>query len=200
MSDTWERAEIPITASPSAGTWDYTTGIGIQLDFTIAAGTTFQTTADAWQTGDFRATSSQVNGMDAGTNFFRIAGVQLEAGTVATEFEQEHYSSVLAATKRYYQRVVGAGITGSAANATNIRAGVRYGVEMRAAPTVALLDTTPQILYTSGAQNGVSSTITGSTVTTQGLRLGMDGFTGLTTGEGIIFGEASDLLALDARL
>ena len=200
VADTWERAEIPITASPSAGTWDYTTGVGLRLDFTIAAGSNFHTTADTWQTGDYLATSSQVNGMDAATNFFHIAGVQLEAGTVATEFEQLHYSSVLAATKRYYRRVNGVGINGFAQNATTVRAGLRYEVEMRAAPTATLLDTTPQILYGAAAQNGVSSTIAGTVVSSQGIRLAIDGFTGLTIGEGIVFNEDTDLLALDARL
>ena len=200
VSDTWERAEIPITASPSAGTWDYTTGIGLRLDFPLAAGATFQTTADAWQTGNFFATSSQVNGADAATNFFRIAGVQLEAGTVATEFEQGRYEDVLAATKRYYQRVRGSGISGYASTTTIARAGFGYPVEMRAAPTATLLDTTPSLLYANTSQAGSSSTITGSIISAQRARVSIDGFTGLTQGEGVVFSEDSDLLELDARL
>jgi len=200
VSDTWERAEIPITASPSAGTWDYTTGIGLRLDFTIASGTNLHTTADAWQTGNFRSTSSQVNGMDAATNFFRIAGVQLEAGSVATEFEQDRYEDVLAATKRYYQLLPGTGINGYAASTSRARVSFLHEAEMRVAPTVTLVDTTPNLLYRGTSQNGVSSTIANSTISSQGARLEIDGFTGLTIGEGTMFNQLNILFEIDARL
>lgn len=200
VSDTWERAEIPITASPSAGTWNYTNGVGLRLDFTIAAGATFHTTAGAWQTGDYRSTSSQVNGMDAATNFFRIAGVQLEAGSVATEFEQGRYEDVLAATKRYYQRVIGSGIAGYSSETSTARAAFGYPVEMRAAPTATLLDTTPTLLHANTSQTGSSSAIIGSLLSVARARVSINGFTGLTQGEGVVFNENSDLLELDARL
>lgn len=103
-TDTWEKATVTFTASPSAGTWDYTTGIGARLYFTMMAGSTYQTTADAWQTGLFIATANQVNACDDTANNFKIALVQLEAGSVATEFEARSYQQELALCQRYTQK------------------------------------------------------------------------------------------------
>ena len=177
-TNTWERTEIPILASPSAGTWGYTTGVGVNVSFTIAAGSTFQTTADAWQTGNFVGTSSQVNGMDSATNFFRIAGVQLEAGTVASEFEQLPYAVVEAMTGRYFQILPGAGFSGFANATTEIIVATSLNTEMRANPVVVLLDDTPGIAHAATTQTGASSTISSSVLTSKGIRVKITGFTG----------------------
>lgn len=200
VSDAWERAEIPITASPSAGTWNYTTGVGLQLGFAIAIGSTIHTTADAWQTGSYLATSSQVNGMDAGTNFFRIAGVQLEAGTVATEFEQLPYSVVDLMTQRYFVVYKGIGATGFAHSTTNVRLGITYPVVMRVSPTFTLLDTTFTVAHGGTLFAASSGTIAAHTKTVQGALIELSGYTGLTAGNGVIANENVDFLQLDARL
>jgi hypothetical protein len=101
---TWEKKTLTFPVSPSAGTWDYTTGIGIYIRFALAAGSTFQTTADAYQTGNFFATSNQVNATDDTANDFRLCGVQLEAGSVATEVEQRTFPEELALCERYYEK------------------------------------------------------------------------------------------------
>jgi hypothetical protein len=77
-TDTWEKATIKISASPSAGTWNYTNGIGAAVYFTIAAGTNFHGTADTWEAANDLSTVNQVNGLDNVANNFRIALVQLE--------------------------------------------------------------------------------------------------------------------------
>jgi hypothetical protein len=102
-SDTWEFKTVIIAASPSAGTWDYVNGIGIAVGFTLAAGSNFQTTAGAWQTGDFIATANQVNACDSTSNNFRITGVQLEAGSVATPFQNRTIQEELALCQRYFE-------------------------------------------------------------------------------------------------
>lgn len=75
VADTWEEKQVAFPASPAAGTWDFTNGRGLELGWTLAAGSTFQTTAGAWQTGDFKAASDQVNELDNAANNFRIAMV-----------------------------------------------------------------------------------------------------------------------------
>lgn len=103
-SDTWEYKTLTFPASPSAGTWSYTSGIGLRLTFALAVGSTYQTTADAWQTGNFHATSNQVNACDNTANNFRLCGVQLEAGSVATAFEQRTFQQELALCQRYFEK------------------------------------------------------------------------------------------------
>jgi hypothetical protein len=101
-SDTWEFKTVTVTASPSAGTWDYTNGIGLIVYFPLAVGSNFHTTAGSWQTGNFIATSNQVNGVDSTSNDFRLTGLQLEAGSVATDFEYVHFQDQLARCQRYF--------------------------------------------------------------------------------------------------
>lgn len=103
-ANTWETKTITVTGGlPTAGTWNYLTGIGLEVNWTLACGTTFHTTAGTWQAGAFRATANQVNCLDTVGNIFAITGVQLEVGEVATPFEHRPYGVELSLCQRYYQ-------------------------------------------------------------------------------------------------
>lgn len=105
-ANTWEKKTLTLNSGLiTAGTWNWTNGQGLALDFTLAVGSTFQTTANAWQTGNFFATSNQVNCLDTVGNIFAITGVQLEVGSVATSFEHRPYGVELALCQRYYYRM-----------------------------------------------------------------------------------------------
>jgi hypothetical protein len=148
-ADTWEFKTITVSASPSAGTWDYANGIGLGVFFTLNCGTTFQTTPGAWQAGNFRGTASQVNATDDAANNLRICGVQLEAGSVATEFEQRSRQQEVALCQRYINKTYdegtapgtvtanGAMALQAAGTAAGNACGYRqFPVSMRAAPTL----------------------------------------------------------------
>jgi hypothetical protein len=120
-TDTWEFKTITVPASPAAGTWDYTNGIGLHINFTVATGTTYHTTAGSWQTGLYFGTSSQVNGIAANTDRFYLQFVQVEEGAAATPFEIRSRAEELALCQRYYFKTFsqgtapanGAGTTGA---------------------------------------------------------------------------------------
>lgn len=106
VANTWEQKSVTVSGGLiTAGTWDWTSGVGVSVLFAAAAGSTFQTTAGAWQTGNFQATANQVNCLDTIGNIFAITGVQLEVGSVATPFEHRPYGMELTLAQRYYQRI-----------------------------------------------------------------------------------------------
>ena len=102
QSNTWEKKAITFSASPSSGTWNYTDGIGLQLSIVLAGGSSFQTTPNTWQTGNYLATSNQVNACDSTSNVFYITGIQLESGSVANFFENRTIQQELQLCQRYY--------------------------------------------------------------------------------------------------
>ena len=151
-TNTWEYSSITVTASPSAGTWNYTTGVGLYLFFTIAAGATFQTPANVWTAGYFYATGNQVNGLSANTNFSKFQLVQVRAGSQAQPWQMRSEAQELALCQRYYWKSFLPG-TAPAQNAgtntgelifiptkvgalANIGASIPLPVKMRAAPTL----------------------------------------------------------------
>jgi hypothetical protein len=75
-SNVWEKKTLRFTHS-MAGTWAYDTAIGMTVVWTLAAGSTFQTTANSWNSGNFIATANQVNGTDSVSNNFFLSDVCL---------------------------------------------------------------------------------------------------------------------------
>ena len=131
----WQYITITLAeASPSTGTWDYTTGTGISVDFCLAAGSTWQTTPNGWRVGNFRATANQVNGMDNTFNFLTISGVRLEAGPAASAAIVRPYADDYDDCERYLQMsfpegvtpVQNAGVAGSARIGCNITGAVAF--------------------------------------------------------------------------
>lgn len=94
-ANTWEKKAITLTLNPTGGTDNYTSGLGLSIFFTQACGTTFQTTIGAWQTGNFLASSSQVNGTDNTSNNFWLSQIKLEKTTGATAFKAMSFHEVL---------------------------------------------------------------------------------------------------------
>ncbi len=141
-SDTWEFKTITISASPSSGSWNFTNGVGLRLGFTLAAGSTLQTAKDTWQNGGYFATANQVNACDNNANNFRLCGVQLEAGSIATAFEQRSIQHETNLCQRYYEygtAKVYLGVTSSA-----VSLGVNYKVQKRSAASLS---------FSNGPQN-----------------------------------------------
>ena len=103
-SNTWEKKEITLTFDYSGGTWDYTNGNGLRMTWVLAAGTIWQTTKDTWLTGNFLATSNQVNACDNVANNFQLSQVQFELGETASPFESRTIQQELELCQRYYEK------------------------------------------------------------------------------------------------
>ena len=77
----------------------------------------------------------------AGANdYYEITGVQLEVGSVATDFEHRSFAQEMQLCKRYYQLNISN--TSYAVTTTKVRAMIAGTVEMRAAPSLAIVNAT----------------------------------------------------------
>ena len=102
-SATWEQKTITFPADTS-GALGSGSGGGIDFNWWLAAGSNFTSgsLATTW-TGNSdtqRAAGITVNVGDSG--YWQITGVQIEAGTVATDFEYKSFAEELKACQTYY--------------------------------------------------------------------------------------------------
>lgn len=104
--NTWVKRIVNLPASPSAGTWDYTTGVGVLMSIVLAAGSAIQTTAGTWQTGLYIGSANQTNFCDSTSNDIYICGLQLEKGDLPTPFESRSIQEEIYLCQRY-ARVIG---------------------------------------------------------------------------------------------
>jgi len=99
----------PLPTDDTGSTWDFDTGVGLNYLITMDAGSTYQTTADAWQTGQFFATANQVNRNASIGNYIEIDQHQVEVGATDTGFEFLHEENVLSKCQRYHEESVDEG-------------------------------------------------------------------------------------------
>lgn len=152
-ADTWEFKTITVPASPAAGTWNYTDGIGLQIFFNVASGSNFTTSSlNTWNSNALYASVNQVNVMDSTTNFFRLTGIKMELGSVVTPIQFAPFETELARAMRYYQKsypyvvTPGQGVVSNGesaaiagkAGATQEFLHIPLPVRMRNSPTVTL--------------------------------------------------------------
>lgn len=73
-SNTWEKKTLRF-AHDVTGTWSYDNGIGLTAVWILACGSTYQTSANAWVSGNFLATANQVNACDNVANDFYLSDI-----------------------------------------------------------------------------------------------------------------------------
>jgi hypothetical protein len=105
VSNTWEQATITFPAKTS-GALDNNNAVSLRLRFIMGSGTdnTSGTLATTWVDTIVNADRyvGQVNNADSTSNDFIITGVQLEAGTTASDFEFLPVDVNLQRCQRYF--------------------------------------------------------------------------------------------------
>ena len=152
-SATWEKKEITFAGDTNSGdTFGNDANLSLIVNWWLGAGSAYQsgTLATSWQeyaTAD--RVVGQVNVAGANNNYFQITGVQLEVGSVATEFEHRSYGEELALCQRYFETSYDDGVgtssdgkcTGTSLDNSSLDTieGQRFMVAKRISPTVNIL-------------------------------------------------------------
>jgi len=202
-SDTWEYKTITVDGDTGSSGFTNDNNESFSLEFPLGAGTDFTsgTAPTAWEgsVNANRAASNTVNIASSTSNYWAITGVQLEVGSVATPFEHISYGESLALCKRYY-RVLGKGLQGDVAGSTFFELSTTFDIEMRSAPSVTLLTSTPTITEMgAGGRTGSGSAISGSTLSADGVVVAINGFSGMTVSNGA-YSTTASLISCSAEL
>jgi len=197
-ANTFEQKTITI-AGDTSGTWLTTSGIGMRVYFGLGCGSVQSGTAGAWAGASYYSATGATSVVGTNGATFYITGVQLEVGSVATEFERRPYGTELALCYRYYQyydnteRVpawVGPGTS------TNVLTANVLKVPMRATPTVSLSAAVSFDAYFSSTYTQSSAGIVRNTGSTDCVVLIYQNFTGLpSNGAGAIQGARTHISA-----
>ena len=142
-ANTWTKVTKTISGA-SGVTINNDNGAGLVFKIGIFFGTNYTTSGQAVDTWGAYSGSSRVPDMTstwAGTTdaTFEITGVQLEVGSVATDFEHRSYAVEKRLCQRYYQQYLNPRLRGvRGGNNTDFhRMGMTLLVEMRSDPTLS---------------------------------------------------------------
>ena len=138
-ADTWTKVTKTIPGNSNL-TFDNNADQGLAIEFAMFNGTAKTDSGvalDTWaayntatRTPDFTSTWYTTN-----DSTWELTGVQLEVGSVATDFEHLSYGDTLAKCQRYYQFIDYYSNTGNASHAYKYAENISYYSEMRATPT-----------------------------------------------------------------
>jgi hypothetical protein len=157
-ANTWEYETITI-AGDTTGTWvGATNGNGLQLNFSMGAGSSRIGTAGAWAAAGYYGATGQVNLVATNAATWQVTGVQLEAGTTASPFEYRQYGTELLLCMRYFQLMGSGGACGTAESATRVSMTYVFPVPMRASATGTLNAANGTLNQPQGGPNTVTST------------------------------------------
>ena len=196
----WVRHEFTIAADVDDGSspFDDDNAISLDFNFWIHAGTTFtggtlNTAAFANNTNANRAPGIDSFFSNTANNFF-LTGVQLEVGSVATDFEQEDITTTLAKCQRYFLSTGGETAyerfaVGANESATRASGLFYYPTTMRAVPSLATSGTTT--VFAGGALTATNATSIAN-ASTKVASVIFDVGSGLTTGQGAILLSNND--------
>ena len=182
-ANTWERISIVVPTQDLTGTWDYLTGIGLNLRWALMAGTDHDGTDDAWNsTADFAVAGTQ-NFLSSTSNFLEITGIQLDLGPAAKAYRGVPVEQDFTAAELFFQTSYNLGVAPGTVSAlgqvafksetTTAIQPIRLLATMPAAPTVITYN--PATLDLTGSWRDITApadrTTTVSNIGTHGFEV-----------------------------
>jgi len=165
-ANTWEFKRIPVIFNDTIGTWNYSNALGVDVGFTPCCGPTYQTaTTGQWVSGNYIASPNISNNFQKNiNNVFLLSQVQLEAGEVATEYENKSINQDSLECRRYYQVIqINHMHALSAQNSAGAAYANIYIHPMRTTPTFAI---TGSQIWKPGPNGWRNTTTTANSVAT----------------------------------
>jgi hypothetical protein len=186
-ANTWEQKSITV-AGDTTGTWvGSTNGCGVQVIFGLGIGTTYSGTAGSWAGSNYFSATGATSVVGTSGATFYITGVQLEAGSVATEFERRPYGTELALCQRYFQvhsdTTNIALPTAVATSGTALNLSLALPVTMRASPSLySTLSSTGKFRANTNIDRDTNNNPSLGNASGSIVNLNFDGWSGFTTG------------------
>ena len=207
-ADTWEKKTITY-AGDTSGAFDNDNAGSLRLFFWLGGGTNYTsgTLNTSWGTRvDTNAAVGQVNLADSTSNEWYVTGVQLEAGTTASDFEFVPVDVNKNRCFRYYQ-VLGDSSIDNLGMASCHSTGAAYSViqfitEMRSAPSLDHVTGTNYYKLFNGGNTDTFDSFLFAVVSTKNGRLANNGGISVTTGHAgwFVCENANSFVAFDAEL
>ena len=141
-ANTWEKKTITI-AGDTSGVIDNNTSHGLEVTWCLGSGSDYTSgtrSNNTWIAYDAtKQFQGQVNAVNSASNNIYITGVQLEVGSVATDFEHRTFAEELTLCQRYYYelQVASGTFAGISVGSTSIRFPVALPTPLRTEPSIA---------------------------------------------------------------
>ena len=161
-SGVWQRVVLNFPGDTNTSGMDAASSTGFQISWIFAAGTNYTsgstpTTWGGWPGNPGFAAGHAVNVASSANNYFRITGIQLELGDIATPFEHRSVGEELLRCQRYCQVYTNPKLRG-------VRGGNTGDFHRLGMPLMTPLRTDPSATW-SGTQSiydgGTTASVTG---------------------------------------
>ncbi len=158
-ANTWQNVTLTYSGYVTTA-FDDDNNNSLAMQWWFAAGSNFSSgtlQSNTWQNTATNRAVGQVNCLDSTSNEIYLTGVQLEVGSVATEFEHRSFGEELALCQRYYHRQERTDTTDATGAIQRNVAGLYLGVGQVTGATTGFLPVympttmrvTPSVSYTA---------------------------------------------------
>jgi hypothetical protein len=192
-----------------SGTWVTNNGIGLEIVWSLVAGTDWHNTAGSWHATNDLTTSNQFNFMGTNGNVFELFDVGLHIGSAApVVYKVQPFDLTLIECQRYFQTIVHGTIGASAPvgigyvlGASDAYVTVRLPTTLRALGTL-IISSASYFLTLSGAGFHVPNSITIDTNGVEAIHLHVPTSALYTLGQAMALraNSSNAVLFIDARL
>ena len=203
-ANTWTDVSVTIDGDTS-GTWVTNNTLGIRLSLSLGAGSGEVGSAGSWGTATYEGVTGQTNLIATNGATWQITGVQLEAGTTASDFEFLPVDVNRRRCDRYFQRILSDSAytafgAGTVYNSTLAPTFVPYRLEMRSSPTFSVSN----VLFTQGDSSKGVTSISSTNAGKSSLYIDLNCSSGgMTTGRGgllLASNNSNAYIQMDAEL